>query len=194
MHGTKTDQDEKEGVPSRWQAFQIQLLERIKDARQGGRLAHSKLAVMVGKHHCLFDLAHTQAVMMLPVLTPVPLVKPWFMGVANIRGTLLGVVDYGLLSGLGEQMHTSENRLVLPEKWREYQTGLLVEKVLGVQSIERMTEHEVTLELPGAVRACTDETGRVWTELDWDALLSDSRFQQVDLYSRKRMPVQGSRT
>ena len=79
--------------------FQQGLSERLVSARRGEG-AQALLGIesgsdeLPGGSRWLIDLADSGEVTPLPPLTPAPLTKPWFAGIANIRGVLYGVVDF----------------------------------------------------------------------------------------------------
>jgi len=64
-----------------------------------------------------------------------PLVPPWFRGLANLRGEVLAVLDVLPFLGLGELAERPSNRLlVLSPPGSDATAGLLVEKVHGVMA------------------------------------------------------------
>ena len=72
--------------------FQTRFAERIRVANEQD-VAASWLAVMVKGFNCLFPLSQAKEVLPAVPITPVPYVKPWFMGTINSRGRVYGVVD-----------------------------------------------------------------------------------------------------
>src|SRR5882672_7962609 len=64
--------------------YQRDLAERLR-AAEGSRSA-SMLALQVGEQGWLVDLVDAGEVIPVPPITPVPLAKPWFKGMTNIRG------------------------------------------------------------------------------------------------------------
>jgi hypothetical protein len=68
--------------------FQQNVLERLQAQVAGGGDHASTLGVQVGEDYWLVDMVDINEVLPPPPLTPVPLTKPWYCGVANVRGTL----------------------------------------------------------------------------------------------------------
>ena len=66
--------------------YQRELAERLR-AADSARNA-SKLGLQVGAQRWLVDLAEASEVMPVPPITPLPLTRTWFRGVANVRGNL----------------------------------------------------------------------------------------------------------
>ena len=72
--------------------FQEYLAGRLLGAAQG-RGASSWLGVQAGDDKWLIDLSDSGEIVQAPKLTAVPLTRPWFAGIANIRGSLHAVAD-----------------------------------------------------------------------------------------------------
>ena len=64
-------------------------------------------------------------------LTPVPGVVPWVLGVANVRGRLLPLIDLGAFLGLGKAQGSRQQVLVIEHG--DMFCGLLVDEVTGMQ-------------------------------------------------------------
>lgn len=54
-------------------------------------------ACTVGSERFGFPVRHLREIVPLPPVTRLPHAPPWILGVAHVRGTLLSVVDLGLL-------------------------------------------------------------------------------------------------
>jgi twitching motility protein PilI len=72
--------------------LQVRLAKRLQTAQSEG-MSVDWLAVKAGGHNYLLPLGQSGEVVALSPVQPVPYAKPWFKGVLNIRGSLLGVVD-----------------------------------------------------------------------------------------------------
>ena len=64
--------------------FQKHLAERLISAA-AGRNAASLLGVRAGEENWLVDLSESGEIVQAPRLTPVPLTKPWFAGLAKLK-------------------------------------------------------------------------------------------------------------
>jgi twitching motility protein PilI len=71
----------------------------------------------------------------VPNYTRLPGVKPWMMGVANIRGKLVPIIDFAKFLG-GERSLTSKARRVLVIELQGNFIGILVESVAGVRHFD----------------------------------------------------------
>jgi twitching motility protein PilI len=156
--------------------YQRELTERLKGAAKGG--AASRLGVQVGSDAWLVDLADAGEVIPVPAITPVPLTRSWFRGVANIRGRLYGVADFSALLGGAPAAGEQARLLLLGERFR---TGgaLLVDRSLGLRGTDQL-EVEATHALsPWQRAAYRDKDGRHWKELDVARLVQDPAFLEV---------------
>ncbi|MFY9317299.1 MAG: chemotaxis protein CheW [Burkholderiales bacterium] len=157
--------------------YQRELAERLKSAAAGG--AASRLGVQAGAQAWLVNLADAGEVIPAPAITPVPLTKPWFRGVANIRGKLYAVVDLpAFLGGApvapGEQVRL----LLLGEKFRTG-SALLVDRLLGLRGAEVLEPQPASAGPPWLKAEYVDRDGMRWKELDVARLVQDVAFLEV---------------
>src|SRR5690625_7843196 len=68
----------------------------------------------------------------VPAFTHLPGVQPWVQGVANVRGRLLPIFDMAMFYGQRLTGSRKQRRVLILETETLY-TGLLVDKVLGMQ-------------------------------------------------------------
>src|SRR5262245_21723598 len=80
--------------------LQSRLASRLQAARSEGVQA-GWLAVEAAGRKYLFPLSQAGEIFPIAAAQPVPYTQPWFLGVANLRGGLFGVVD--LASYIGGQ-------------------------------------------------------------------------------------------
>lgn len=66
----------------------------------------------------------------LPSFTPIPLTKPWLMGVANVRGRLLTLIDLANFLTLSTEVAKSGKIMVIDQEG--IFTGILVDQVFGM--------------------------------------------------------------
>src|SRR4051794_20888783 len=78
---------------TRLREFQAQLVERMQAASSGTQVQASKLCILVGQTRWLLDLHEAGEIVSVGSIARVPLTQNWFLGMANIRGNLVGVVD-----------------------------------------------------------------------------------------------------
>lgn len=158
--------------------YQRELSERLKGAAAGR--AASRLGVQAGAEAWLVSLADAGEVIPAPAIAPVPLTKPWFRGVANIRGKLYGVVDFpAFLGGAAVAPGEQVRLLLMGEKFR-VGSALLVDRLLGLRAAENLQPQPAA---PGGApwlkAEYDDKEGVHWKELDVPRLVQDPAFLEV---------------
>src|SRR5688500_2167664 len=98
--------------------------------------ASSKLAVQAGSDGWLVDLVEAGEVIPVPQITPVAQTRPWFKGVANVRGNLYSVVDFpAFLGGKGVTLGEQSRLLLIAQRYRAG-AALLIDGSLGLRNPE----------------------------------------------------------
>lgn len=153
--------------------FQQQVLDRLH-AQTTGAAQTSTLGIKVGETYWLVNMADISEVLPLPGLTPVPLTKPWYCGVANVRGTLYSLVDLGVFLNNEAPQRDAQNRVLLLGQRFAFNTGLLVSRVLGLRNTQDWQRNEINGEL-----LLQDSSGQVWHTLDIEQLIQKPEFLQI---------------
>jgi len=154
--------------------FQQGVLDKLQAQAAGGTNHASTLGVQIGKEFWLVEMSDISEVLSLPALTKVPLTKPWYFGVANVRGNLYSIIDLGLFNGGAATPQEGQSRVLLVGQKFAFNAGLLVSRVLGLrnstdwQSIEQNGE-----------TCLQDGEGQVWRKLDMIQLLQQPEFLQI---------------
>ena len=162
--------------------FQQSLSERLVSARRGEG-GHTLLGVesgaddLPGGSHWLIDLADSGEVVPLPQLTPAPLTKPWFSGIANIRGVLYSVVDFAAWRGGAPTPINAQSRLLLVGARQGVNSALLVRRALGLRP-------QIEMHATGDVRTGLGETAPWLGGRFKDCLLYTSPSPRDGLLSR----------
>lgn len=159
--------------------FQMGVAERLRTAGTRAALA-SRLGFQVGADNWFVALHQVSEVIPVPAPVPVPLTRPWFRGVANVRGNLYGMVDFSAFQG-GEPIGPgSERRVVLISERLVAGAGLLVSRMLGLRNPEQFTAAPPPPDAPPWLAGTyTDAGGTRWLELDLPALARERRFLEV---------------
>ncbi|WP_413793068.1 MULTISPECIES: chemotaxis protein CheW [unclassified Pseudomonas] len=96
------------------------------------RAGWSGIGFRLGEHWYVAPMGEVSEVLHEPRHTPLPGVKPWVRGVANLRGRLLPLMD--LCGFFGHELSpVRKQRRVLVVDHDEVFAGLLVDEVLGLQ-------------------------------------------------------------
>ncbi len=105
----------------------------------------------IGEEQFVGNREQVREVLMLPEsMTRVPGAKRWMLGIANLRGHLLPLVDVKLLLGSGRTT-LRRNTRVISVNHREIPAGLVVDEVLGFR---RFMDHEFTDSWPETIVRC----------------------------------------
>jgi twitching motility protein PilI len=105
----------------------------------------------IGQENFVADRDQVREVLMMPeTMTRVPGAKRWVLGIANLRGHLLPLVDLKLLLGSGRTSLRRTTR-VISVNHREVPAGLVVDEVFGFR---RFTANEFTDESPETAVRC----------------------------------------
>jgi twitching motility protein PilI len=154
--------------------FQQSVLDRLQAQVAGGGNRVSTLGVQVGNEFWLVDMSDINEVLPPPPLTPVPLTKPWYCGVANVRGNLYSIVDFGLYTGGPATTQEGQSRVLLAGQKFAFNAGLLVTRVLGLRNATDWQRSEQD----GQV-LLQDGNGQLWHKLEMAQLLQQSEFLQI---------------
>jgi twitching motility protein PilI len=160
------------------QDYQRELAERLQTAAT--RRSTSKLGLRVGDDAWLVDLADAGEVLPVPAITPVPLTRPWFKGVTNIRGKLYNVVDFPAFLG-GDSVSIGEQaRLLLVGERYRTSCALLINSALGLRNPADLQRIVTNGAKPSWIKAqYKDKDGKTWQELDLPLLVQDPNFLGV---------------
>ena len=163
---------------------------RELQARLAARLAAAKtqlrgkawLAVECGGRGFLFPLREAGEIFAFAPVLPVPHTHRWFLGVANLRGHLNGVVDLaGFLGVKANEGGRDQAHLVGFNQNLDINCALLVDRLAGLRSEEQLTPEADDAALrPAFVGArYRDTAGRSWQELNLAELAGDDAFLRV---------------
>ncbi len=153
--------------------FQQNLIDRLQAADLSDSRV-STLGVQIAGQNWLVDMVDIDEVLPLPALTPVPFTKPWFRGVANVRGNLFGIIDMAAYGHRGVSSGDANNRVLLVSGRYAFNAALLVDRVLGLRDARRWRQSEVDGQIE-----FHDEQGTPWYRLDVPNLLEQAEFLQI---------------
>jgi twitching motility protein PilI len=164
---------------SQLREYQTNILARLENAKKAGAEAPAGyLGVVIGTRHVLVNLQEISETLPVAEIHPVPIVKPWFLGVANVRGVLYAIND---LAHLLEDKFTSissNTRLLLISEAVTSNVAFVVDKMIGLRNLNEMKLHEVEKAESHCLKAQTyrDDENRIWHILDCDKLIRSKEF------------------
>lgn len=175
---------DKSGRRTRLHAFQVELVERMRVARSGLDTRANQLGVMVGDIPCLLNLQETGEIVTVGTLTEVPLTQDWFLGLMNVRGNLVSVVDFARFHGFAPTALDGASRVVCVSPSLMANGGLLVSRVVGLRNLNEMREQEDPAapdSAPWFGRRYIDNDAQQWTELKLSSVVQHPTFLHVSL-------------
>ena len=132
-------------------------IERRSAAAQSGdaaaRVSSEWVGVgfKIGDEQFVANRDQVREVLMLPeTMTRVPGAKRWLLGIANLRGHLLPLIDVKLMLGSGRTSLRRATR-VISVNHREVPAGLIVDEVVGFR---RFMDHERVEDIAETVVRC----------------------------------------
>ncbi len=166
-------------------AFQQELATRLA-AKTTAQVEQSRLGLACAGAQWLIRLADAGEVIAVPTVASVPMTRPWYLGIANIRGNLYGCIDFAGFLGHDVEPATpgaSTSRLVLfGPRVGELRAGLVVHRVLGLRNLADLRQIDALAKAPAWHNArWTDAEGGLWQEIDLALLAQDPGFLQVGL-------------
>ncbi len=168
--------------------LQSRLAERLQLARSEG-VGASWLAVHSSGRGFLFPLSQSGEIFPWSQVQQVPYTQAWFLGVANLRGGLFGVVDMSQFVGSGSAAAPrvrnegvrNEARLIAVSAALDINVALLVDQLAGLRSSKAFAS--VAPPELGAPRyfgnVYTDSDGRHWQEINLQQLAQQSEFLAI---------------
>lgn len=164
--------------------LQSRLAGRLLAARSEGVAVAAWLAVQAGGRDYLLPLNQAGEIFPWTGVQPVPYTQSWFLGIANLRGTLAGVADLAQLLGHGDsrsEQALAEASLLAFNPSLEVNAALLVDRLLGLRAADAFVQTE-----PAPPRSPSffgpihvDSAGRRWQELQLQRLSQTTKFLSI---------------
>jgi twitching motility protein PilI len=165
--------------------LQNRLASRLQAARTEGVQA-SWLAVEAAGRKFLFPLAQSGEIFPFAAPQAVPYTRDWFLGVANLRGGLYGVVDLSSFVGgqapvMRSDATRAESRLVALNALLEVNCALLIDRLAGLRNLDAFSSSseppEGSPDYFGS--GYTDANGTYWQEINLQALSQQPQFLTI---------------
>ena len=165
--------------------LQSRLAERLQVARTQG-VAPSWLAVEAGDKKYLFPMEQAGEIFPWVATQMVPYTQSWFLGVANLRGGLFGVVDLAsYVSGqplaAKAELARKESRLVALNGALEINCALLIDRLAGLRN--QAAFKDFSEKAPDAPEffgnQYVDQNGATWQEINLQLLAQQAHFLTI---------------
>lgn len=160
---------------SRANAFGLPQQDAVRNLWHG-------VGFVLGGVPLVMSLEQVREILKYPPLSTVPGAKPWVKGIANVRGTLLPIMD---LNGFitGERTALERRTRVLVVESAGVTSGLLVDEVLGMRHFLAESYNPAPPEGPPSLTAYLSgsygQDGNLWGVFDPERLMDSPEFMQV---------------
>lgn len=139
----------------------------------------SGVTFRLGDSRLACNIERIQEILTPPAATPVPGAKPWILGLANVRGSLMTVIDLAwFLNGTPTSI-TTQSRL-LSTSLQKAPVGLLIDEVFGqrhfIEGEASDSELSGKSSLGDLVRRKHQVGKEEWHELELDKLFGSQEF------------------
>lgn len=160
--------------------YQKSILDRLDIVRSDATsVVESYLGVQIGGNNVLVNLLDISETLVVTEIQPVPLVKPWFLGMSNVRGVLYAINDLGqLLNGQFTEM-SSDTRILLINNVISSNVGILVDRLVGLRQMDAFTvrEHAEQESICFKSKIYEDGENKAWRILDCEKLVSSKELE-----------------
>lgn len=136
----------------------------------------------IGRQYFVSSIGEVEEILTMPALARVPGTRDWLLGVANVRGNLVPVVDLrGFIEGETTVLGDASRVLVVRQPGGN--VGLLIDEVLGQHSFTEEQRAEAVGEADPAYARFVGEKIRsgdvLWGLFSMAALTRTPEFQQT---------------
>jgi twitching motility protein PilI len=133
----------------------------------------------IGETRLACNIDHVHEFLPVPQYTPVPGAKPWILGLANVHGDLLTVVDLTWFLS-GERSQGTIRTRLLAASLRGRPIGLLVDEVFGQRHFVTRDGKQPRLPKTSPLKSYVKKQYRsgkdTWHEFDLDQLFGSVEF------------------
>lgn len=138
----------------------------------------------LGQRRFVSSFDEVMEILSLPPVTPVPGAQPWMLGVANVRGTLLPVVDLKqFLEGERTVMHEGQRVLIVRQSGGN--VAVLIDELFGQRTFNDSHRAEVAGENDGRYGHFVSQSYRLadtsWGVFSMSTLTRTPEFRQATL-------------
>jgi twitching motility protein PilI len=140
------------------------------------------IGYQLGGTRLVSPMGEVSEILKVPRITALPGVKGWILGIANVRGRLMPIIDLHEYLNMTPTLPMVQWRVLIVED-DDLAAGLVVEQSLGIQHFLDSSFEESTGEgldtLQPYIRGAFRHGGRVFFEMELKSILRDERFFEV---------------
>lgn len=142
----------------------------------------SGIGFRIGAHYFVSPMSEVTELLRVPAFTRLPNVKSWVLGVSNIRGRLIPIIDLNAFFSY-ESTDPIRSRRILVIEQNEQSDGLVVDGVEGMQYFPADSFDETVPEVPDGLKPFVlghfVKEKRIWSRFSMKALSDHEQFQDV---------------
>ena len=165
--------------------LQSRLAEKLQIARTQG-VAPSWLAVEAAGQKYLFPMTQAGEIFPWVPIQQVPYTQNWFLGVANLRGGLFGVVDLasyitGAVATVKTEFARKDSRLVVLNSGLDINCALLIDRLSGLRNQDAFSDFSRKDDDAPAFfgNRYVDLSGQAWQEINLQLLAQQAHFLTI---------------
>jgi twitching motility protein PilI len=160
--------------------FSTQLAQRLKEA-PNLPTEPTRLAIRMGLENYLVEMGLAAEIVSLPETARVPWTKPWYRGLANVRGRLVGVIDLQHLMGREPLAAEQGQQLLVLGEGLGVAAGILITRAFGIRNLKDLESVDATVSASGWERSrYRDLEGLMLTELDLREVAAAPAFTAIN--------------
>ena len=159
--------------------YQKSILDKLESIKNSDTEAHAGyLGVAIGSKNMLVSLKEISETLPIVDIQSVPLVKPWFLGVSNVRGVLYVINDLAQLLENTFTNISSSTRLLLINESVTTNVAFVADRLIGLRNLEAMEKRKEEFKDDTCLKSETyeDADKRIWYMLDCDMLMRSKAF------------------
>jgi len=146
------------------------------------RQSWSGIGFKIGEVRLVAAFGEVNEILPYPAMTRVPSAQPWVLGLSNVRGTLMPILDLGnFIEGRSTPIHRRSRILVINRD--KVAAGLLVDEVFGLRHFfaEEQTDMfpQISQQLMGNLTGAYQQNGIYWGIFSIPQLCQDPVFKEV---------------
>lgn len=152
-------------------------------AQQDAAARWSGVGFMCMGYRFIIPMGQVKEMMDVPSSTKLPGVSPWVIGLSNVRGRLLPLIDLARFFG-GKLTHQKRSHRVLVLESDSIFSGLVVDQCFGMQHFVKDSYGEYQGKAPSTMRksitgSYLDDSGAPWGVFDLNLLAKDPNFSNA---------------
>ena len=153
--------------------------ESAQGTSSGGEIVSGRLALRCGPWNLSLTMDQVAEIMPVPRFTRVPGVQAWLLGIANLRGRVITIIDLNHFLCATTSRRTGTSRIIVVRS-DDWLYGLLVDEVIGMRHFGDETGKPPSQQIDPAIRPYVTTVlhgdNKDWLALDVKGLLENESF------------------